>query len=86
MEEESTYYQYIVARGHLQEARRLLMLVGEDVLGEAPTSKEQAIIEAFSNPEQLENLIVRAGHVNSWAELLCTSKRCAALARRSNKS
>jgi predicted transposase YdaD len=68
--EESTFYQSIMAKGRLQEARRLLLRVGEDRFGVAPTPEQQAGIEALADAGRIEELVVRAAHVDSWAELL----------------
>jgi predicted transposase YdaD len=86
MEEESAYYQYIVTKTRLQDARRMLLQVGEDRLGAPPNPEQRAVIEAFTNPEQVERLVVRTGHVSSWAELLSPPRQSSAPHRRSKKS
>jgi hypothetical protein len=79
---ESTTYQAIVeegrvegrvegrAEGRLEEGRRLLLRVGEDRFGAGPTPEQRAVIDVMTDADRLEDLVIRAGHVASWAELL----------------
>jgi hypothetical protein len=67
---ESTTYQAIKAKGRLEEVLRLLLRVGEDRFGTAPTPEQQALVEGITDAGRLEDLVIRTGHVNSWAELL----------------
>jgi predicted transposase YdaD len=75
---ESTTYQAIIAEGReegrqegrLEEVRRLLLQVGEDRFRRGPTPKQEEIIEAITDPDRLEELVIRAGHVGTWSELL----------------
>jgi predicted transposase YdaD len=72
--EESTTYQAIIEKGRQQErpaeARRVLLRVGEDRFGTRPTREQQAAIDAITDADRLEELVVRAGHVRTWAGLL----------------
>jgi len=71
---ESTTYQAIKAEGceegRLEADRRMLLRVGEDRFGTGPTPEQEAAIAAMTDPDRLEALVLRAGHVGSWAELL----------------
>jgi predicted transposase YdaD len=75
---ESTTYQAILEEGRQEgrqeerpaEARRVLLRVGEDRFGTGPTAEQRAVIQAITDPDRLEELVIRAGHVASWAELL----------------
>ena len=55
---ESVTYQAIVeegaAKGRLEEARRMLVLLGEEEFGTPPGPRARASIEAINSPEQLE--------------------------------
>jgi predicted transposase YdaD len=74
---ESATYQYTLeegrvegrAEGRAQEARRILLLLGEKRFGrtDAPT---QLALDAISSPERLEQLIERVMEAENWAELL----------------
>jgi len=80
--EESTTYQAILARGRdegehegvLKEARRMLLLLGEDHLGRADAATTAAV-QAINDVPQLEQLAKRVYAVTSWQELLGTSDR-----------
>jgi hypothetical protein len=71
---ESTTYQAIVEEGRQEErpreARRILLRVGETRFGGPPTTDQQSVIDAINDAARLEDLVVRAGQVGSWAELL----------------
>jgi hypothetical protein len=67
---ESTVYQAILEEGQVEAARRILLLVGQDRFGNSPTRKQRSALDAITNPDRLEDLVVRAGHVASWSELL----------------
>lgn len=71
---ESVTYQAIVeegvAKGRLEEARRMLILLGEEEFGTPPERRDRASIEAVNSLEQLEQLARRTRHVRGWGELL----------------
>jgi len=74
---ESSTYQYILrkgqeegkAEGKAEEARSILLRIGTKRFG-TPDAKIQALIDALTSSEQLEQLIERALEVESWQELL----------------
>jgi hypothetical protein len=66
---ESSTYQAIVAEGMVQEARKALLLVGKELLGE-PDQATVAAITAIADVQQLEELLPRVAHVRTWRELL----------------
>jgi hypothetical protein len=69
--EESTTYQAIVRRGRAEEARRLLLLMGETKFG-APDDNVRAALDSITDVAQLEEVGVRLMSVDSWQELLPT--------------
>jgi predicted transposase YdaD len=74
--EDSTTYQLIISRGlergRLQEARRILVLLGEPKFGAIDAATQQAL-EKIDSPERLEQSIQQVQRVSSWQELLATS-------------
>jgi predicted transposase YdaD len=74
---ESVTYQAILeegeakgeAKGRAEEARRILLLLGRDQLGEL-SAKEQAAVDAVDDVNRLEELTVRLRHAASWQQLL----------------
>ena len=82
---ESTTYQAIVAEGlaeglaegrakglaegRVEEARRLLLMMGQSYLGQ-PSRAERAALDAIPEVERLEELTVRAPRAASWHDLL----------------
>lgn len=66
---ESSTYQFIIEEATLQEARRSVMLVAQERLGE-PDMATAAAINAIADVRQLEELMRRAVHVRSWRELI----------------
>jgi hypothetical protein len=70
---ESVTYQAIIEEGELkgkvEEARRILLLLGRDHFGE-PSSDVQAALDSLVDVNRLEELTVRLKHVSSWQELL----------------
>jgi predicted transposase YdaD len=74
---ESVTYQAILeegkaegeAKGKAEGARKLLLLMGRDRLGE-PSTKVMARLDALTDLGQLEALGLRLLHVNTWEELL----------------
>jgi hypothetical protein len=72
--EESATYQAIVRKTRLAEARRLLFVVGEELLG-PPSETARAAVNALEEVDRLEQLVKRATHVDSWDELLAAPSR-----------
>jgi hypothetical protein len=66
---ESVTYQAIVEEGALQEARKMLMLAGKEILGK-PDKATAAAINAIADVPRLEELLRRAVHAGSWQEVL----------------
>lgn len=79
--EESVTYQAIIrkgeakgkaegkAEGEINEARRILLIVGTDAFGE-PEATMTAAIHQIADRERLETLIKSVRNVTSWQELL----------------
>jgi hypothetical protein len=71
--EQSTTYQGILRRGReegrIEEARRLVLLLGELKFG-APDDATRSVIEALDDVARLEELGVRLLNANSWPEVL----------------
>src|SRR5262249_25255205 len=67
--EDSATYQAIVRKSRVQEARHLLLLLGETKFGpaDAPT---RGALEAITDLPRLEELSVRLLNAGSWQELL----------------
>jgi predicted transposase YdaD len=72
--EESATYQAIVRRGRTEEARRMLVLLGETKLG-PPDEATRGALENISDTARLEKLAVRLMSVGSWQELLTPQPR-----------
>jgi hypothetical protein len=70
---ESVTYQAIIeegkAEGLLEEARRILLLMGRSRFGE-PSAQELAAVQALTDVRKLERLSVRLLQASSWQELL----------------
>lgn len=70
---ESSTYQYILQEGkeegRVEEARRMLLLMGGKRLGE-PDAQAQAALDAITSHERLEQLATRLFEAESWQELL----------------
>jgi hypothetical protein len=74
---ESVTYQAIIqegmaeglAKGEVNEARKILLLFGRDHLGEPP-ARVLAAINALADVRQLEDLTVRVHDAASWQALL----------------
>ena len=71
MEDSDTYLE-ILEEGAAKEARKFLLLLGTDRLGE-PDRATKAALEAINDPERLEQLGRRMLQVGSWQELLAKS-------------
>jgi hypothetical protein len=67
--EQSTTYQAIVRRGRAEQARRMLLLLGEAKFG-PPDEVTRAALEQISDLARLEALAVRLVNAASWPELL----------------
>jgi hypothetical protein len=65
---ESSTYQAILEEGRIEEARRLLLLLGSDRFG-PPDSGERAAIDAITSVERLEELVVRLLDASGWEKL-----------------
>jgi hypothetical protein len=70
--EESSTYQYIVAKGEMREGKKLLIRLGRKRFG-SPDPQTAATIEAINDLERLEQLSERLLDVSSWEELLATA-------------
>jgi hypothetical protein len=74
---ESVTYQAILeegeamgeAKGKAAEARKMLLLLGRDRFGEPP-AKIVALLDAVTELDRLEALMLRLLHVKTWEELL----------------
>jgi predicted transposase YdaD len=67
--EESSTYRYIVAKGELREAKKILFRLGQRRFS-SPDQQTIATIEAITNLEHLEELTDRLLEVSNWQELL----------------
>jgi hypothetical protein len=79
--EESTTYQAIVRRGRAEEARRMLLLMGETKFGPADGPTREAV-EIIDDIQQLEQLGVRLLAADSWQDLLAVPARRRGSSRR----
>jgi predicted transposase YdaD len=70
---ESTTYQAIIeegmAKGQLEEVRKILLLVGRQQLGE-PSAEARAAVSSLTDLAKLEELTLRSSQATSWHELL----------------
>jgi hypothetical protein len=74
---ESVTYQAIIeeglaeglAKGELEEARKILLLLGRRHFGE-PSAEALAAVNALTDVQKLEELTVRLLQATSWHELL----------------
>jgi predicted transposase YdaD len=62
------------AKGRVEEARRLLLRLGEKVLGPAE-AVAQAAVEAISDVDRLEQLVEKVPQISNWQELLNLPQR-----------
>jgi hypothetical protein len=67
--EQSATYQAIVRRGRAEEARRVLLLQGEQKFG-PPDDATRAAIETIGDLTKLEEFLMRFVNAGSWHELL----------------
>ena len=86
---ESTTYQAIRAEGRTEgraeEARRVLLLLGEQLFRVPADATARATVEAIGEVERLEELIKRVSRVGSWQELLAAAARPRGNGRRKGK-
>jgi hypothetical protein len=68
--EESSTYRAIVRRGRVEEARHMLLLMGETKFDEPPDPTARAAIENITDVAELEELGVRLVTADSWQELV----------------
>jgi predicted transposase YdaD len=72
--EESTTYQAIIRKGEAREARRMLLIVGEEQFG-PPDEAIVSAVQAITDVERLENLARQVRHAESWQQLLSPPAR-----------
>jgi hypothetical protein len=72
--EESTTYQAIIRKGRAEEARRMLLIVGEGLLG-TPDDATISAVQAITDVERLESLARQVPHIESWQQLLAPPAR-----------
>jgi hypothetical protein len=68
---ESDTYQYILEEGATGEARKLVILLGEEHLG-SPDKTTLAALEGIADLERLERMARRASRASTWQEVLDT--------------
>jgi predicted transposase YdaD len=83
--EESVTYQAIIEKGALREARKLLLVVGEERFQGPPEATVRARLEQIDDLQQLEKLTRRIMRIDSWDELL-PPRRPAPSSRRRKKT
>jgi len=66
---ESSTYQAILEEGEAKEARKMLLLMGREQFGE-PSAKIVALLDAVTDLDRLEALVLRLLQVKTWEELL----------------
>jgi HEAT repeat protein len=67
--EESVFYQAVIRKGKIEEARKILLLQGRSRFGEPPP-EAVAALDALTDVSRLEELGVRLLQATSWQELL----------------
>jgi hypothetical protein len=67
--EESSDYQGIFAKGRAEEARMILLSLGQKRLGQ-PDEDVRVRVAAISDPDRLNLLIHRIFDTTTWDELL----------------
>jgi predicted transposase YdaD len=76
---ESVTYQEILnegrVEGRVEEARRILLKMGENAFEQPANAVTRAALEAINSPETLEQLLDQLRHARSWEELLPTEPR-----------
>jgi predicted transposase YdaD len=69
---ESTTYKAILDEGRAEEARKVLLLLGNEKLGPPDASTREAL-EAITDLDRLERMLRRLLKVSGWGELLGSS-------------
>jgi hypothetical protein len=67
--EESATYQALVRRTRAEEARRLLLMLGETNFG-PPDAAVRSALESMDDPAEIEALGIRFVNAGSWQELV----------------
>jgi hypothetical protein len=70
--EESSVYQGIFAKGRAEEAREILLSLGQKNLGQ-PDQDVRVRVAAISDPDRLNLLIDRIFDATTWDELLASA-------------
>lgn len=73
--EESTTYQGIIRRGRVEEARQILLQLGEQKFHTLPSATGQERLESIEDVSELEGLLLRLRDADSWEELLPARSR-----------
>jgi predicted transposase YdaD len=68
--EESTTYQYIVQKGRIEEARKILLRQGRQRFGTPAGKRARTALAAIDDLDRLEALTDRVLSAESWTELL----------------
>jgi hypothetical protein len=68
--EESATYQYLLNKGAVRQAIKIVLRIGTQRFGSPPDAQTVATINAIPDLEHLERLMDRALEVSSWQELL----------------
>ena len=63
------------AKGRIEEARRLVLLLGEEKLQAPADAMARAAVKAIGEVERLEELCLQVLHLSSWQELLAAAAR-----------
>jgi hypothetical protein len=68
---ESDTYLAILDKGKEKQAKKDVLLVGEDRL-RPPDESVKTRLEGITDLERLERMIIRAGKASGWEEILAT--------------
>jgi hypothetical protein len=68
---ETTAYDYLVEQGEIKRSHRLLIRLGRDRF-EAPDSTTEAEINAITDLDRLERMVVAVRYAKNWQDLLNT--------------
>lgn len=83
--EESTTYQWVLEQGALREARKNVLLLGQEQFHGTPRAVKKAL-ENITDLARLEELLVRLRKAASWEELLDLPEPSRRSTRRKPKS